>query len=127
MKEMYEINNLPATFINDSKNILSADIMVLIGTKINSIGVVYCGLCGFKDCEEKNKYPNHPCAYNTGDLGIAVGSAVSVAMDARVDNRIMRTVGKAVQQLNLLGEDIKIAYGIPLSSSGKNPFFDRKF
>ena len=127
MKEMYEINKLPETFINDSKNILSADILVLIGTKINPIYVTHCGLCGFKDCNEKNKYPNNPCAYNTGDLGIAIGSAVSVAMDARVDNRIMRTVGKAVQQLKLLGEDIKIVYGIPLSSNGKNPFLIGNF
>jgi uncharacterized ferredoxin-like protein len=32
----------------------------------------------------------------------------------------------AVKELGLLGEDVKIIYGIPLSSSSKNPFFDRK-
>ncbi len=47
-------------------------------------------------------------------------------MDARVDNRIMYTVGQAVLEMGLLGEEVKIAYGIPLSVSAKNPFFDRE-
>lgn len=116
-----------AEFFNrDAYNILSCDHMVLIGTKIKPIRLRDCGLCGFQNCEEKDTYPNHPCAFNTGDLGIAIGSAVSVAMDARVDNRIMFSVGKAVKALNLLGDDVKIIYGIPLSSTGKSPFFDRK-
>jgi uncharacterized ferredoxin-like protein len=83
-------------------------------------------MCGFANCEEKNKYPEHPCVFNTGDLGIAIGSAVSVAMDSRVDNRIMYTVGQAILEMKFLGNDVKIAYGIPLSVSPKNPFFDRK-
>ena len=29
-------------------------------------------------------------------------------------------------EMNLLGEDVRIAFGIPLSVSAKNPFFDRK-
>lgn len=85
-----------------------------------------CGMCGFQDCTEKDKHPDHPCVFNTGDLGIAIGSAVSVAMDHRVDNRIMYTVGQAVLEMGILGSEIKIAYGIPLSASGKNPFFDRR-
>jgi uncharacterized ferredoxin-like protein len=72
------------------------------------------------------QHPEHPCAFNTGDLGIAIGSAVSVAMDARVDNRIMFSIGKAVKDMKLLGEEVKIIYGIPLSIAGKNLFFDRK-
>ena len=60
------------------------------------------------------------------DLGIAIGSAVSVAADLRVDNRVMYSVGKAALNIGILGEDVKIAYGIPLSISGKNPFFDRR-
>ncbi len=113
-------------FIRDAENILSAPVMVLLGTKIKSIGLKKCGFCGFKNCEEKNQYPDVPCAFNTGDLGIAVGSAVSVAMDNRVDNRIMYSVGIAVLEMGLLGEDVKIVYAIPLSATSKNPFFDRK-
>ena len=60
------------------------------------------------------------CSFNVGDLGIALGSAVSRAADMRVDNRIMYSVGKAVLELDLLGAEVHIAYGIPLSVSGKS-------
>ncbi len=59
-------------------------------------------------------------------MGIAVGSAISIASDNRVDNRIMYTVGIAVKELNLFEEGTAIVYGIPLSATSKNPFFDRK-
>lgn len=78
-----------------------------------------------ESCSEKAKSPNTPCVFNTTDLGIAVGSAASVAMDNRIDNRIMYSVGKAVVDMGILGPDVKLAYGIPLSVSGKSPFFDR--
>ena len=128
-RKMIEIGNglqNGRIFLRDGENILKAPIMMIIGTQINSFGLEKCGMCGFKNCDEKNHYPEIPCAFNTGDLGIAIGSAVSVAMDHRVDNRIMYTVGQAVMQLGLLGKDIAVAYGIPLSATSKNPFFDRK-
>ena len=65
------------------------------------------------------------CVFNTGDLGIAIGSAISVAARNHVDNRIMFTIGKAAVNLKLLGDEVKIAYGIPLSAKGKNPYFDK--
>ena len=126
MKGMVQEGTAAWFFSRDADNILQSSIMVLIGTKIKPLGLKNCGLCGFEGCEEKYTPPDHPCAFNTGDLGIAIGSAVSVAADAHVDNRIMFTVGKAVRALNLLGDEAKIIYGIPLSSTGKNPFFDRK-
>lgn len=126
LKEMAARDNLKPFFIRDADNILASPVMLLLGSKISAMGVDPCGMCGFKNCEEKNKHPNQPCAFNTGDLGIAIGSAVSVAMNHRVDNRIMYTVGQAVLEMGILGKDVKIAYGIPLSASSKNPFFDRK-
>lgn len=126
IKEMAEQETLPKFFLRDAENILSASAMLLLGTKIKPLDLKPCGMCGFEDCKEKNKNPDHPCVFNTGDLGIAIGSAVSVAMDNRVDNRIMYTVGQAVIRMGLLGEDVKIVYGIPLSVGPKNPFFDRK-
>lgn len=84
------------------------------------------GQCGFENCAEKDKHPEIPCHYNSCDLGIAIGSAVSIAADSRVDNRIMRSIGKAAIALKLFGDgEFSIAYGIPLASSGKSPFFDR--
>jgi len=126
IKDMAETKGLPQFFLRDADNILSASAILLVGTKIKSLGLSPCGLCGFGSCEEKNKHPEVPCAFNTGDLGIAIGSAVSVAADHRLDSRIMYTVGQAVLDMKLLGEGIKIAYGIPLSCTSKNPFFDRK-
>jgi uncharacterized ferredoxin-like protein len=113
------------TFQRDSQSILSAAVMILIGTKKQTIGLKYCGFCGFADCAAAEK-AGALCAYNSGDLGIAIGSAVSVAMDHRLDNRIMYSAGKAAVEMQLLGPEVVVAFGIPLSASAKNPFFDRK-
>ncbi len=126
LKELAQEGTGPEYFVRDAENILNSAVIVLIGTQIKPLGIKYCGFCGFKNCEEKLKHPDCPCALNTGDLGIAVGSAAGVAMDERVDNRIMHSVGKAAVDLKLLGEEIKIAYGIPLYIGPKNVFFDRK-
>jgi uncharacterized ferredoxin-like protein len=125
MKEKAEKDGWPQMFIRDANNLLKAEYVVLIGTKISPLQLKVCGLCGYADCDEKEKHPDHPCSFNTGDLGIAIGSAVSVAIDNRVDNRIMYSVGMVVREMGLLGEDVRIIYGIPLSVSAKNPFFDR--
>jgi len=113
------------TFLRDGENILQASAIVIIGTKKKTLGLKFCGFCGYADCAANEK-AGSICAFNTGDLGIAVGSAVSVAMDHRVDNRIMYSAGKAAISLGLVDIDVIIAYGIPLSATGKNPFFDRR-
>jgi uncharacterized ferredoxin-like protein len=58
------------------------------------------------------------------DLGIALGSAVKVASELNVDNRIMYSVGRAAMKMEVLKADE--IQGIPLSIKGKNIFFDRK-
>ncbi len=124
--DMHAKGLVPDFFKRDAENALKSSAVVIIGTKIKPLGLKPCGLCGFENCSEKNKYPEAPCALNTTDLGIAVGSAVSIAADNRVDNRIMYTLGIAAKDMALLGEDVKIIYGIPLAASSKSPFFDRK-
>ncbi len=126
LTEMGNREGGPGFFLRDAENILLAPAMVVFGTRIEPMIVHPCGMCGFSGCAEKSEHPDHPCAFNTGDLGIAIGSAVSVAMDNRVDNRIMFSVGQALLELGTLGDDVKIIYGVPLSITGKNPFFDRK-
>ena len=121
-----EKNNAAQFFFRDAENLLSADILFLIGTKYKPASVSPCGMCGFNDCSENEQHPGHPCVLNVTDLGIAIGSAVSVASQLHIDNRIMYTVGQTILDLKLLGDDVKIAYGIPLSVSSKNPFFDRQ-
>ena len=95
----YQVSPWDNYFLRDATNILATEIMLLIGTKIKPMGITDCGLCGFASCQEKLTNPNHPCAFNTNDLGIACGAALNIAMDHRVDNRIMYTVGKAVRKL----------------------------
>jgi uncharacterized ferredoxin-like protein len=124
MKEIGEKQSHP-TFLRDSESIKCAAAIVLIGTKKQVIGLKYCAFCGWPTCADAEK-AGAVCALNTGDLGIAIGSAVSVAMDHRLDNRVMYSIGKAAIDMKLLGEEVEIAYGIPLSATGKNPFFDRK-
>jgi uncharacterized ferredoxin-like protein len=124
MKEIGEREN-HQTFLRDAENIKSAQAIVLIGTKRKIVGLRYCAFCGWPTCDEAER-AGAICAYNTGDLGIAVGSAVSVAADHRLDNRVMYTIGKAAVDMKLLGDEVVVAFGIPLSATGKNPFFDRK-
>jgi len=109
--------------LRDAENILNAEAMVLIGTKQQTHGL-NCGYCGFNSCNEKNNFPEIPCAINTVDVGIAIGSACSVAADHRVDSRVMFSVGRVAQEMNLMPGCSSI-YGIPISCSSKSPFFDR--
>jgi len=112
-------------FSRDAQNVLDAQVLVLLGTGLRRMRLPECGLCGFPDCDAAED-ARARCAFNAGDLGIATGSAVGVAADHRVDNRVMFTVGRAAAELGLLGNDVAIAWGIPLSAMGKDPFFDRK-
>ena len=123
-KKIGELFGLPG-FIRDSENISKTTVAVAFGCKIEPIGLKKCGMCGFSNCEEKRKYPGVPCVFNSGDLGIAMGSALSIAADNRIDNRVMYSAGQAIMDLGWMGEDIKIAYVVPLSISSKSIFFDR--
>lgn len=124
MLEIREKQGGSQSFSRDAGNLAQVSHIVLIGTKLGVLGIKACGHCGYKDCESKPE--ESVCAFNTIDLGIALGSALSVAMDHRVDNRLMNSIGKAAVELGHLGKDVKIVMGIPLSATGKNPFFDRK-
>ncbi|MFO7868652.1 MAG: DUF2148 domain-containing protein [Bacteroidales bacterium] len=125
MEKISSEENIPS-FYRDAQNLKNCRALVLLGTEIQTLNLKKCGMCGFENCTEKAKYPNIPCVFNTGDLGIAVGSAVSIAMDHRIDNRIMYTVGQAVKDLSIFPDNVNIIYGMPLQASSKNIFFDRK-
>jgi uncharacterized ferredoxin-like protein len=109
--------------MRDAVNILNAEAIVLIGTKLQ-IHNLNCGYCGFESCAEKLKFPDVPCSINTVDVGIAIGSACSVASDSRVDSRVMFSVGRVAQEIGMM-PGCSNMYGIPISCSSKNPFFDR--
>ncbi|MDR0835821.1 MAG: DUF2148 domain-containing protein [Tannerella sp.] len=120
-KAMGEQNGLKF-FLRDAENILSAEAIVIIGTRSETHGL-NCGHCGFPTCGEKPD--TVPCALNTIDVGIAIGSACATAADLRLDTRVMFSVGLAAQSLNWL-KGCKTVFAIPVSAASKNPFFDRK-
>ncbi|WP_280743152.1 MULTISPECIES: DUF2148 domain-containing protein [unclassified Parabacteroides] len=108
--------------IRDSENIQSAEAIIIIGTR-QQTHALNCAHCGYATCAAKPE--EVPCAINTVDVGIAVGSACATAADLRVDTRVMFSAGLAAQRLGYLG-DAKCVMAIPISASSKNPFFDRK-
>ena len=118
MKQMYEENGLKF-FLRDADNILDAECIILIGTREQPQGLD-CGHCGYETCASRKE--GVPCAINSIDVGIAIGSACSVAADHRVDTRVMFSAGLAAQQLDWL-DGCRQVYAIPVSASSKNPFF----
>ena len=126
LRELVEQGEAPSWFARDGDNCDAAALVVLIGTKVGPLDVPHCGFCGFGDCAGCRK-AGGLCAFNAGDLGIALGSAAAVAAAHHADNRMMFSFGKAAIELGgILPADVKIAIGMPLSATGKNPFFDRK-
>jgi uncharacterized ferredoxin-like protein len=91
-----------------------------------------CGACGYSGCAEFIKaekkrgedFTGPVCIFEAMDLGIAVASAAKIAGELNVDNRAMYTVGAGTKAIGILDADIII--GIPLSTSGKNIYFDRR-
>ena len=96
--------------------------MIVIGTRQAPQGL-NCAYCGYATCAEKPQ--DTPCAINSIDVGIAIGSACAKAADLRVDSRVMFSAGWAVERLDLL-KNCRQCIAIPISASSKNPFFDRK-
>ncbi len=109
-------------FARDAGNIRASDAVVFIGTGISVLNL-NCGLCGWALCEKKPS--NAPCAFNMHDLGLAVGSAVSVAADMRIDSRVMFSAGTSAMNTGMMAGCHSVM-AIPLSVSGKSPYFDRK-
>ena len=109
-------------FLRDAANILQAECVIIIGTREQAQGL-NCGHCGYPTCAGRPE--GVPCAVNSVDVGIAIGSACATASDLRLDTRVMFSAGMAAQRLGMLG-DCKCVMAIPVSASSKNPFFDRK-
>lgn len=114
-----------AEFFNrDARNIDESHCVVLIGVVSNPLGLEHCGMCGFKNCGEMKKAGAN-CTFNVTDLGIAVGSAVSIAADNRIDNRVFFSAGQAAVRMGCFPSSVRVCFGIPLSTSAKSLFFDR--
>jgi len=123
MKEIARTENRPS-LERDASNIAASPALLVIGVESNTAGL-NCGFCGQMSCESLEAAKG-VCAFNSIDLGIATCSAAAMAGQFHVDNRVMYSIGRACLDLQLLGNKVKQALGIPLSVTGKNPFFDRK-
>jgi len=123
-KEMLKISEETGLkfLLRDSANLEHAQAVLIVGTK-QKTHALNCAHCGYQTCAEKPEAV--PCAINTVDVGIAIGSACATAADLRVDTRVMFSAGLAAQRLGMLGE-CKCVMAIPVSATSKNPFFDRK-
>ncbi len=127
-------NPLPF-FERDAENLRRSHLLLLIGvrgtTPKRPENPLNCGACGYKTCADfigtkKMKgedFTGPICVWHTVDLGIALGSAVKIASELNVDNRIMYSVGAAAKVLSLIEADVIV--GIPISATGKNIYFDR--
>lgn len=112
-------------FKRDAANVDASECVLILAAKTEPILLDNCGFCGFKNCAELMEAGGN-CAFNLSDLGIAVGSAVSIAADNRIDNRVMFSAGQAALRMDFLDPSVKVCYGIPLSATTKSIFFDRE-
>ena len=110
--------------LRDAANILQAQALLLIGTRNpDEVCALNCGYCGSATCAEK---PSEvPCVMNAIDVGIAIGAACSKIADLRLDSRVLFSAGWVAKRMGVL-EGADLVFAIPLSSSSKSPFFDRK-
>ena len=116
-----------AEFERDGKNVLNSEAVVLIGIKDATPAGLNCGACGNEKCLRINtlatEFKGPQCPYRVLDMGLALGSAVKIASIMNVDNRIMYRVGTIGREAKLIDADFVM--GIPLSATGKSPYFDR--
>ena len=130
--EMMGMGHEPShpNFDRDGQNVLDSDALVLIGLLPHKGAGLNCGACGFSTCAEMEGHKVNAdfvggnCAIRLLDLGIALGSAVKIASELNVDNRIMYRAGGAARRLGMV--KAQIVHGVPLSATGKNIFFDRR-
>jgi len=134
-EKMKEKKNPMTAFERDAKALRNSPCALLIGV----IGTMpkkpenplNCGACGYSGCADFIKaekkhgedFTGPVCIFEAMDLGIAVASAAKTASELNVDNRIMYTVGAGAKAIGILDADVII--GIPLSTTGKNIYFDR--
>ena len=126
---------LSSVYRRDANNVRNSGCVLLLGVTGEPKKIeqpIDCGACGFASCEHLSKarkqakmkdFVGPVCVFQALDLGIALCSSVKLAADFGIDNRMMYTTGAAAKSIGLLDSDIII--GIPLSVSGKNPYFDR--
>ncbi|NYT06991.1 MAG: hypothetical protein GKC05_01860 [Methanomicrobiales archaeon] len=134
MKAFGEKHNI-GFFLRDAGNIAASGACLIIGARGHETLGINCQGCGYPSCaamaeackdreETGSPFSGPNCVLKMADLGIAVGSAVKSASIHNLDNRVMYSAGVAARSLGMV-PGCSVAYGIPVSATGKNIFFDR--
>jgi uncharacterized ferredoxin-like protein len=121
-------------FRRDAENLKRSEALLLVGVNGKRSFGLSCGGCGHSTCQEFDAanrttgldFEGPTCVFKAIDLGIALGSAVKIASDLNVDNRIMYRAGTAAKRLGHLAGS-NVVMGIPISASGKSIYFDRRW
>ncbi len=126
--EAYGATSGKKNFDRDALNVAASDAVLLLALNKPKVLGLNCGACGQAKCSmletvEGPEFSGPLCAWRMLDLGIALGSAVKTASILNADNRIMYRVGVAARRLGLITGEIVI--GVPISATGKSPYFDR--
>ncbi|MDI6870906.1 MAG: DUF2148 domain-containing protein [Bacillota bacterium] len=127
--EQYGVESGKKNFDRDGRNVAQSGSVLLIGLSGAQTLGLNCGACGYAKCADLPAAKGGPefagpyCAWRLMDLGIALGSAAKTASLLNVDNRIMYRIGVSARRLGLIDADVVV--GIPLSATGKSPYFDR--
>lgn len=99
-------------------------VVIAIGGKVNRSNLAWnCGACGYATCQEFNAYAKDgagggqlggpSCNWKLLDYAIACDWACAAAWQYKVDNRIMGSLGFALQVMNYLpNSDIKLALAL---------------
>jgi uncharacterized ferredoxin-like protein len=126
---MIEMAKTPGrhNFDRDGQNIKDSHGMLMLGLREHKGIGLECGACGWT-CGEMSKaegrdFKGPNCSIRSVDLGIALGSAVKTASLHNADNRIMYRAGVAIRKMKLM--ESQFVHGIPISLTGKSPYFDR--
>ncbi len=110
-------------------------VIINIGAKVNRSNLAWnCGACGFNTCAEFNVYSKDQggggqlggpcCNWKILDYAIACDWACASAWQSKVDNRIMGSIGFALQALNYLpNSDVKL--GLVLGPPRESVYFSR--
>lgn len=122
-------------FIRDAGNVAASAACLVVGVRGQETLGIDCQGCGYPSCTAMSEacrerevtgspFAGPNCIMKITDLGIAIGSAVKTASMHNLDNRIMYSAGVAARLSGLVPE-CSVAYGIPVSATGKNIYFDR--
>lgn len=126
--EKYGAETGKKNFDRDAKSVAASGAVLLVGIRDAKPMGRDCGACGYDKCSELKsregpEFKGGICAFRFLDMGIALGSAARTAGLLCADTRIMYRAGVAARKLELIDADYVMA--IPLSSTGKNIYFDR--